>query len=810
MKRFFVLAALLFAIPCLAQYHFNAPSVNPEEDSLAIVRVRAKMDSIRQHRPTVAVVLGGGGALGMAHLGVLRYIEEMGIPVDMVGGTSMGGLVAGLYSLGYGASYLDSLVRAIDWTVMMSDKIPDSYQTYKVRRNKERFALTIPFHYDDEDIQSRIDRQIRNDKNYEQRDTRSGDMGKEMMAKIGLGLPDGFLFGFNVRNTLSSVSVGYQDSLAFDQLPLPFFCVATDMLSLNEKNWTSGNLVDAMRSTMAIPGYFRPVRLEGMVLVDGGTRNNFPVDLAHAMGADIIIGSEMPTHRDLSDLGNLANIAMQNITLLSADISVENRKYVDILLQHHLQGYNMLSFDAESVDDIIARGYALAVEKKAEFEEVARRLGTKPDSSENPESAHAVDIHKRKVQVSEVRYEGLSPKESEFIVSPALLPYDGMYGRDDIEQVLSVLYGTKAFESVTYRLTGSQAPYTLVFDCQKGQTHEAGVGIHADGDEGVYIAGFVGLGIRRLSGLRFVSELKLGQVSEVNLDLSYKPLGQLPVFGLALNNSYKNFSYWEDGGKTRYNGINTRGEVYFEDSRLIYSNIRLGFAAELEPYEYYLDQNMQWQGWDLRSRWFSTFANLRYDTFNESYFPTKGFRVSLNTRYVFDGFSIYMEDEDTEAGDSYEGDVPPYSVGMAHASFVLPFGSRLILQPSAYFGWQTEYPGRMSFMHTLTVGGTLAGRYMDNQLPYFGFNTGFQACGNYATSVQVDLRYRINHKSFFTLRTGMFQDKDKLAELVNTAPTAYAFGAEFGRKTPVGPLALGAQWCSLRGFSVAMSIGFNF
>ena len=176
-KRFLTLLALLFAIPCMAQYHFSAPSVTPEEDSLAIIRVRARMDSIRQYRPTVAVVLGGGGALGMAHLGVLRYIEEMGIPVDMVGGTSMGGLVSGLYSLGYDANYLDSLVRAIDWTVMMSDKIPDSFQTYKVRRNKERFALTIPFHYDDEDMRSRIDRQTRYNKNYEQSDTRTEHQG---------------------------------------------------------------------------------------------------------------------------------------------------------------------------------------------------------------------------------------------------------------------------------------------------------------------------------------------------------------------------------------------------------------------------------------------------------------------------------------------------------------------------------------------------------------------------------------------------------------------------------------------------------
>ena len=250
-KALLLICTSLSAVVGTAQTRFSAPSVDPEGDSLAIVRVRAKMDSIRRtcHRPTVAVVLGGGGARGMAHLGVLRYLEEMGIPVDMVGGTSMGGLVSGLYSLGFGAEYLDSLVRAIDWTVMMSDKIPDSFQTYKVRRNKERFALTIPFHYDDEDMRSRIDRQTRYNKNYEQSDTRTGDMSQEMMAKVGMGLPDGFLFGYNVRNTLSSVTVGYQDSVAFDELPVPFFCVATDMLSLNEKNWTAGSLVDAMRST---------------------------------------------------------------------------------------------------------------------------------------------------------------------------------------------------------------------------------------------------------------------------------------------------------------------------------------------------------------------------------------------------------------------------------------------------------------------------------------------------------------------------------------------------------------------------------
>ena len=816
LKSALILVCISLSAVGSAQNRIIAPSVNPEEDSLAVVRVRAKMDSIRQYRPTVAVVLGGGGARGMAHLGVLRYIEEMGIPVDLVGGTSMGGLVSGLYSLGFGAEYLDSLVRAIDWTVMMSDKIPDSFQTYKVRRNKERFALTIPFHYDDQDIQSRIDRQTRFNKNYEQSDTRTGDMSQEMMAKVGMGLPDGFLFGYNVRNTLSSVTVGYQDSVAFDQLPVPFFCVATDMLSMNEKNWTAGSLVDAMRSTMAIPGYFRPVRIEGMVLVDGGTRNNFPVDLAKAMGADIVIGSEMPTPRTLADLGGLANLILQNITLMSVDICEANRKNTDILLQHELKGYTMLSFDSASVDDIIAQGYAKAVENKEAFEKIAKRVGAVP-GAQAPERRQAIDLAKHKVRIGEIRYEGVTEKESKYIISPALLPRDQMYGRTEIESVLSALYGTKAFESVTYRISGEQEPYTLIFDCQKGQTNEAGVGLHVDLDEAIYLGAHLGIGTRRLSGLRFISEIKVGQVSLLDMDLSYKPLAQLPVFGVAWKNSYRNFSYRIDDdsqarafSKARYNGVNTRLELYAEDAQMVYGNVRFGAAYDMEPYENYLDDQMHWQGWDFRSRWFSTFASLRYDTFNESYFPTRGFRLTLDTRYVFDGYSIYLEDEGMEAGEHYEGEVPPYSVGTVHASAALPLGRVVVLQPSVYAGWQTEQPGHMNFIHTLAAGGTQAGRYIDNQIPFFGFSQGFYVCDNFAATAQMDVRFRLNHKNFLTLRGGVFQNKSVLADLVRTRPTAYAVGAEFGQKTIVGPMKLGAQWCDKTGFSVALSVGFDF
>ena len=167
------------------------PSSTPEADSAAFAKVRARMDSIRQYRPTVGLVLAGGGARGLAHLGVIKYMEELGIPVDVITGTSMGGLVGGLYALGYKHDQLDSLVRAIEWPVMMSDNIPDDYISYQLRKYREKYILRIPFHYDDEDLADRIKNQRIADRMAAESGNNSDDMLAESITRMGLGLCDG-------------------------------------------------------------------------------------------------------------------------------------------------------------------------------------------------------------------------------------------------------------------------------------------------------------------------------------------------------------------------------------------------------------------------------------------------------------------------------------------------------------------------------------------------------------------------------------------------------------------------------------------
>ena len=300
-----------------------------EARDLRVDVIRHMMDSIRvvKHRPTVALVLSGGGAKGAAHVGVIRYLESIGMPVDMVMGTSMGGLVGGFYSLGYDAAHLDSLIRGVDWDMILSDKVPRDYLSYSTIKYKEKFVLSFPFYYDrDEFIKQREDElqyPHKSDDLHLGADER--DASSLVRDNLMGSLPSGMVFGQNVNNLMSSMSVGYQGDIDFyKDLPIPFLCVATDLVKGTAKIWSKGKLTTAMRSTMSIPGLFTPVKVDGMVLVDGGMRNNYPTDLAKKCGADIVIGVNLSSgYKSYSEINNLGDILDTGIDMMGRS-SFEN------------------------------------------------------------------------------------------------------------------------------------------------------------------------------------------------------------------------------------------------------------------------------------------------------------------------------------------------------------------------------------------------------------------------------------------------------------------------------------------------------
>ena len=795
-------------------------SANPAADSAAFARVRERMDSIRQYRPTVGLVLAGGGARGLAHLGVIKYLEELGIPVDVVTGTSMGGLVGGLYAMGYTHDQLDSLVRAIDWPVMMSDNIPNTNISYRLRKYRDRFVIRIPFHYDDEDLEERFRRERLVDKLGEEAGHGSNDMLKEAVTKMGIGMPDGYLFGLNVRNMLSSVSVGYQDSLSFAELPIPYACVATDMYTMTPKYWTSGSLPDAMRSTMAIPFYFRAVRTEGAVLQDGGMRNNFPVDLAKEMGADIIIGSEMSVPRQLDELNSPVDLLFQIITLLSKETAGPAREMVDFEVYHELKGYNMLSFDDKSVDDIINQGYQNALANKESFEAVAALVAGKAVPTVR-RPAPAVNLAQKKVRVGSIRFEGITQQELRAVLHPKDYPKDMEFDREKVERLLNKIYGSNVFESVTYHLEGREEPYVLVFDCQKGQVNDFAIGVRADTDETVALALHLGLGTRRLMGPRFTADLKLGTNPALTLDFSRKYAKGIPTIGVDFRTRLMRTNIgWDNSVEERLWSI--AADVYLEDSRMTRGTFRVGLTAEMDPYEQYLSYGETWKDWDWKSYWLSAFANFKFDTFDDGYFPTRGVRLTLKGRYNFAGYSIDLDknyavlEEDPALTEG--GRVPRYISTLASVEAAFSIGNHFTILPKLYAAWYQpfgvnimSYLARdyMNMKHTTMLGGFMPDRYTEFQIPFFLWPANTRNSSPYTVMAQLDLRYCFARKNYVSVRSGVLVRGDELRDFAENYKY-WAFGAEYARQTPVGPLRLAAQWGRIGGFSVYAAIGFDF
>ena len=809
MKKLFfaILLACAFSFGCFAQI---LPSATPEADSIAFAKVRARMDSIRQYRPTVGLVLAGGGARGLAHLGVIKMIEELGIPVDVVTGTSMGGLIGGLYALGYKHDQLDSLVRDIQWPIMMSDKVPDTYITYKLRKYREKYLLRVPFHYDDEDVEERVRQEKRFERMAEEAGFNTTDETQAALNKIGLGMPDGFLYGLNVRNMLSSISVGYQDSISFADLPIPYACVATDLYHMTPKYWTSGSITSALRSTMAIPFYFRAVREEDEVLLDGGMRNNYPVDLAKAMGADIIIGSEMSVPRTLDELNTPVDFLFQTIVLLSTEAVSQAKEMLDLSVHHELPGYNMLSFDEQSVDDIIRQGYENAESNKEVFEAIAAMVAGKPEPkvTRHPQ---ARNLAQEKVHISEVRFTGISDEDREKILHKKDYPVDGIYDRNIIERMLNRIYGSNAFEAVSYHLEGEQEPYILVFDCQKGQTNDSALSIHADTDEAVSLILHLGLGTRRLSGPRLTTDLKLGTNPAFSVEGALKSKIGLPTVGMTFRsrivNSATGYIF-----ETKDKLLTTALDLFIEDSRMRFGNMRAGLTFEMDPYESYLSTKEEWIGWDWKSYWLSAFATIKYDTYDDGYFPTRGFRIFLDGRYAFKGYSIDLDPERYHPEDDLTtegGIVPKYGSFLFGIEGALTFGNKFTVIPRANFGWYTTETDYLNPKHVVSVGGNIANRYVERQMPFFGFPNKYMNCCKYSAVGQVDFRYSLTRKDYVTARTGVFTDDNTFKNIFTNLPK-YAFGAEYARQTMIGPLKVAVQWCDYIGFSGYASIGFEF
>jgi NTE family protein len=278
-------------------------------------------------RPKVGLVLEGGGALGLAHIGVIQWLEEHRIPVNYVAGTSMGGLVGGIYATGSSAAEVKELVEGINWDQVLQGQTP--YKDLSFRRKQD--AVEYPNHI-------------------------------EFGLKKGLQFREGFNSGQEVVMILDRVALPYSEVKDFNDLPIPFACVATDLVTSQPFVFRQGSLSLALRSTMSLPGIFTPVRWDGHIFADGGLMDNLPVDVAQRMGADLTIAVHLETAKldpdaTLSSLGVLSH----SVSVVIAANELRSIEKADVLISVPLQNFDSLEYSR--AEELIKLGYAAAQAK---------------------------------------------------------------------------------------------------------------------------------------------------------------------------------------------------------------------------------------------------------------------------------------------------------------------------------------------------------------------------------------------------------------------------------------------------------------
>lgn len=794
-KLFGILSALAVSITLAAQEPTSSTFGLSPSDEAFVKQMRHRMDSIRKHRPTVALVLSGGGAKGAATIGAMQYIKRYNFPIDIVAGTSIGGLIGSLYAMGYDEDYLDTLIHNMDWGKALSDKVDKSYIPYYRRRYKEKFLLSIPFYYRPDDYASFLkgDASMSDGLSKKFRlGANNGGTGADDVKNQFLGsLPSGFVYGQNVNQVITSRTVGYSDSLDFSKFPIPVICVATDVVSSKAKIWHSGSINYAMRSTMSIPGLFVPVRTDGMVLIDGGMRNNYPANLVRKLGADIVIGIDLANESlDSDKIQNLGDILMQSIDMFANDSREYNLPLIDVSIHPDLKDYNMLSFNKEAVDAMYWIGFKAAAAMAPQLDSLRKKIGKEKFRLSAPP---AKDINKDPVVIDAIEVVGVPEKEAHYIRSRMYIKPGSIVNARIIEDEVSRIFGKGAYEYVNYELHGDKEPYTLKIICKRGPMHQFGVGLRLDSETIVGILLNVGLNTHAMSGHSLDFTARISTNPYADLHYAYNA----PVF--ATYNARAFFRYtgrpFLGGGVQNVNMSFIYGiqELYVSNMKWSKLDIHVGLQNHFFKIRNILYETPGDYAFDLNLKDYpGAFVTGRVETLDNGYFPTKGVSAGFRAELVGRFF--------------YPNEKPVFGVIQADGMIPLTVG-RITIIPQANL--RLLLGEDIPLLYANIMGGDTAGRYIDQQIPFIGLGTlAFRR--NCLAVARLDARMNLWKNHYVSVLGNVSYDFVNFKEFLGGDING-GVGLSYAYNSIFGPLKLQLHWSTLtNAFGAYLSMGYNF
>ncbi|EGQ7797539.1 patatin-like phospholipase family protein [Vibrio parahaemolyticus] len=732
-------------------------------------------------RPKVAVVLAGGGAKGAAHIGVLKALEEMHIPVDIITGTSMGAYVGGLYATGMSADEIDSFIYSVDWNSGYRDRVDRSQRRVRDKEYEDRYQITT-------------------------------DLG----LRFGeVRAPTGVVQGQNMLRVLRETTGNLGRFDSFDELAIPYRSVATDILELDEVVIGNGYLVDAMMASMSVPGALPPYKLNGHMLVDGGVVNNMPVDVARAMGADVVIAvdisTDYKTEDDFTGLFTVADQLSNYLVRRSTQQQVETLQEHDVYIRPNVGQMETVEFD--KMPWAFQSGYDITKEMESKL--VGLRLS-------NAEYQKYID-HKQEVRkklvygddrvVDEIVIVNNTHYSDVLLTNRLELETGRKIETAEIEKAVENLYALDRFELITYHFEEVDGSNLLVFDVNEkswGPNYlnfrffleddfdtdsQYGIGMSTNftnlNSHGAEMALNVEMGTDKLIEAELYSPVLSSQEFFVAGKVAYSSEGRnLPVSdddsSLSSVNDFLPVSYTE-----------FVSEIAIGIQPTLWQELRLGGRYSSGSIE--LSTLASVGNLDFERR--GLFANYRLDTLDDFAFPTRGLLVDLEYLVSHDTSpeeigqskpedivedTVYEIDARFKGAMSYQRHT---LVGQAEYSFVQSKNSSITLDPRELGGFlhlsgipRNSLIGQNLFFSSLVY----RYKWFDND---FGL---FEAPVYVGASLE---------------HGGTWSDNDLK---LNEAPLYNAASIFFGVDSPIGPIMLAYGRTEQNMEAVYLIVGTSF
>ena len=694
----------------------------------------------QEQRKKVGVVLSGGGAKGMAHIKALKVIEEAGIPIDYIAGTSMGAIVGGLYAIGYTPEQLDSMVRKQDWTFLLSDRIKRSAMSLTDRERSEKYTVSIPFTKTPKD------------------------------AAAG-----GLMKGQNLANLFSDLTVGYHDSINFNKLPIPFACVVANVVNGEQIIFHDGILSTAMRASMAIPGVFTPVRQDSMVLVDGGIVNNYPADVVKAMGADIIIGVDVQNALKKADkLNSVPDILGQIVDITCQSNHDKNVDLTDTYIRVNVDGYSSASFTPAAIDTLMRRGEEAAKDQWSSLLALKKKIGIAEDYTPKQHGPYSSLSNARTIYVTDISFSGVEVDDKKWLMKKCKLEENSDISTQQIEQALNQLRGSQSYSSASYTLKETPEGYHLNFLLQEKYERRINLGIRFDSEEIASLLVNATADLKTRIPSRLALTGRLGKRYAARIDYTLEPMQQRN-FNFSYMFQYNDINIYEEGDRA-YNTTYKYHLAEFGFSDVWYKNFRFGLGLRFEYYKYkdFLFKKPEISDLKVESEHFlSYFAQVQYNTYDKGRFPSKGSDFRAAYSLYTDNMAQYNEHA-------------PFSALNASWASVIPVTRRFAVIPSIYgrilIGRDFPYPLQNA------IGGEVPGFYIPQQLPFAGV-TNLELMDNTVMIASIKFRQRMGAIHYLTL-TGNYGLTDSNFFDILKGKQLFGISAGYGMDSIFGPLEI--------------------